>query len=109
RDVMTAEVVYCRDDDGLAKVCQTMATRRVRRLPVLDDRDLLVGFLGLPDLIPVLGSHDAGQLIKALCEEPEYIAPVQPVIGRAATRRATEDWPDLRARAAGPAHRRAVV
>src|SRR5437660_10802877 len=33
RDVMTDEVMYCFDDDGIQQVCQNMAEIQVRRLP----------------------------------------------------------------------------
>src|SRR5437773_11161544 len=35
RDVMTDEVMYCFDDDGIQQVCQNMAEIQVRRLPVV--------------------------------------------------------------------------
>jgi CBS domain-containing protein len=35
RDVMTAEIHYCREDDDLAKAVRQMEQLKVRRLPVI--------------------------------------------------------------------------
>ena len=50
RDVMTDEVMYCFDDDGIQQVCQNMAEIQVRRLPVVNRDKRLVGIVSLSDL-----------------------------------------------------------
>ena len=50
RDVMTAEVKYCYDDEDLDHVAKNMAELRVRRLPVLNRDKRLVGIVSLGDL-----------------------------------------------------------
>ena len=50
RDVMTDEVMYCFDDDGIQQVCQNMAEIQVRRLPVMSRDKRLVGIVSLSDL-----------------------------------------------------------
>jgi CBS domain-containing protein len=50
RDVMTDEVMYCFDDDGIQQVCQNMAEIQVRRLPVVNRNKQLVGIVSLSDL-----------------------------------------------------------
>jgi len=50
RDVMTDEVMYCFDDDGIQQVCQNMAEIQVRRLPVVSRDKRLVGIVSLSDL-----------------------------------------------------------
>src|SRR5436190_14232415 len=47
RDVMTDEVMYCFDDDGIQQVCQNMAEIQVRRLPVVSRDKRLVGIVSL--------------------------------------------------------------
>jgi CBS domain-containing protein len=50
RDVMTADVKYCFEDQDLAEVTKNMADIQVRRLPVLDHDKRLVGIISLGDI-----------------------------------------------------------
>jgi CBS domain-containing protein len=54
RDVMTAEIHCCRDDDDLAKAARHMEELKVRRLPVINKNKRMVGILSLGDV-----SHSA--------------------------------------------------
>jgi CBS domain-containing protein len=54
RDVMTAEIHCCRDDDDLAKAVRHMEELKVRRLPVINKNKRMVGILSLGDV-----SHSA--------------------------------------------------
>jgi CBS domain-containing protein len=48
--VMTDNVCCCVEDDSVDEVEREMAQRQIRRLPVVDARDRLVGMLTLGDL-----------------------------------------------------------
>jgi CBS domain-containing protein len=50
RDVMTAEIHCCREDDDLAKAVRHMEELRVRRLPVINKSKRMVGILSLGDV-----------------------------------------------------------
>jgi CBS domain-containing protein len=50
RRVMTAEVIYCFDDDEPHDVLHNMGESKVRRLPVLNREKRLVGIVSLGDL-----------------------------------------------------------
>jgi len=50
RDVMSQEVKYCFDDDDLSKVATNMADIQVRRLPVVNHEQRLVGIIALADI-----------------------------------------------------------
>jgi CBS domain-containing protein len=50
RDVMSAEVKYCFEDDDIDDLAQNMASEQIRRLPVLNDEKRLVGIITLGDL-----------------------------------------------------------
>ena len=56
RDLMSSDVVCARDSDDAQSVAQQMSEAQVRRLPVLDANDKLVGMVSLGDL-----SRDAEQ------------------------------------------------
>lgn len=68
REVMTAEVKYCYEDDDLYSVAQNMAQIQVRRLPVLNRDKRLVGILSLADMALVEGADSAGEAIIGICE-----------------------------------------
>ena len=50
RDVMTAGIHCCREDDDLAKAVRHMEALRVRRLPVVNKNKRMVGILSLGDI-----------------------------------------------------------
>lgn len=63
RDVMTAEVRYCFEDEDANHVANNMADLKVRRLPVVDRNKRLVGIVSLGDLAI---EHEPGKVGKAL-------------------------------------------
>lgn len=50
RDVMTADVKYCFEDEEIEKVARNMADIQVRRLPVVNREKRLVGIIAIADL-----------------------------------------------------------
>lgn len=50
REVMTARVRYCFDDEDLAEAVRMMQQYQIRRLPVLNREKRLVGILALGDV-----------------------------------------------------------
>ncbi len=51
RDLMTASVFTCHEDDELESLAQTMTGRRIRHLPVVDDLNKLVGIVTIGDVV----------------------------------------------------------
>ncbi len=49
-NVMTKQILYCRDTDTIEDVALDMTKNKVRRLPVLDQDKRLVGIVSLGDL-----------------------------------------------------------
>ena len=49
-DVMTSGVVCARDTDDVFAIAQQMSDKQVRRMPVVDSSDQLVGMVSLGDL-----------------------------------------------------------
>lgn len=49
-DVMTRKVVSCRTDDDLQKVLDLMGEHQLRRIPVLDKNNGIVGIISQADL-----------------------------------------------------------
>ena len=73
RDVLTPEVVYCFEDQDVEDAASLMEERQVRRIPVLDSRNRLVGIVSLGDLS--LGTRDSERIGRTL---EEVSAPAEP-------------------------------
>ena len=63
-DIMTPSPVWCRADDTVSQAAHIMEEKRVRRLPVLDYDDHLVGIVSLGDICTHAQHELAGELIE---------------------------------------------
>ena len=66
REVMTAEVKYCFEDQDLDDVADNMGEQQIRRMPVLDRSKRLVGVLALGDVALVDGNGSAGEALSQI-------------------------------------------
>jgi CBS domain-containing protein len=62
-DVMSAQVEWVFEDEGLTEVTARMQQLQIRRLPVLDRDKRLVGMLSLGDLAAKGDAHQAGDAL----------------------------------------------
>lgn len=58
REVMSPVVIYCFDDQDIAEAAELMERRRIRRLPILDRHQNVVGILSLADLAVRSDDHE---------------------------------------------------
>ena len=68
RKVMSAEVLYCTEEDDIEDVAQNMSDIKVRRLPVINKSKRLVGIVSLGDIALADGPDSAGQAICGISE-----------------------------------------
>ena len=68
REVMTAEVKYCFEDEDLEHVAANMAEIQVRRLPVMNRDKRLVGILSLGDMAAQGGVRPGARALKGVSE-----------------------------------------
>jgi CBS domain-containing protein len=66
REVMTEGVQYCFEDDDLEDVAQEMADLKVRRMPVLNRQERLVGILSLGDIALADSADSAGNALSSI-------------------------------------------
>jgi CBS domain-containing protein len=65
RDVMTAELIACVEDQGSAEALRMMQERQIRHLALVDRTGRLVGMLSLRDLaLPLREEQLAGSAIR---------------------------------------------
>jgi CBS domain-containing protein len=68
REVMSNGVKYCFEDDDLDQVAQEMAEHKVRRMPVLNRQERLVGILSLGDIALADATESAGCALCGISE-----------------------------------------
>jgi CBS domain-containing protein len=68
RDVMTKGIFYCRDNEELDDALRIMESRKIRRLPVIDEKKRMVGMLSLGDVSHAASHELAGELCAAVSE-----------------------------------------
>jgi len=76
KDVMTKAPVYCREAEEISDAIHLMENNQIRRLPVLDADDKLVGMLSLGDIAHATSQDMTGELAKAVSghhEKPEIL------------------------------------
>ena len=66
RDVMTPGIHCCRDDDDLAKAVRHMETLKVRRLPVINKSNRMVGILSLGDVSHLAATDLLSECVKSV-------------------------------------------
>ena len=66
RDVMSRNVVFCRDSEEAEDAIRIMEDNQVRRLPVLDEGQKLVGMVSLGDISHALSREMTGEVTRAV-------------------------------------------
>ena len=65
-DVMSPGVIWCRTEEDVEDAIHLMNQKKIRRLPVLDERKRLVGMLSLGDVAQGTSLQLAGELARAV-------------------------------------------
>lgn len=71
REVSTREVVTVRSDEDLSEALKLMASYQVRRLPVVDDGNRLVGVLAQADIAQGAKEKTVGEVVEEISKPPE--------------------------------------
>ncbi len=67
REVMSSKIIYCFGDQNIEDAAQMMEKGKIRRLPVLDDDNRLVGIVSIGDLAVRAHRNDlAGRTLAAV-------------------------------------------
>jgi CBS domain-containing protein len=78
REVMSKAVAYCFDDDDLAAAIHLMEQNRIRRIPVLDHGERLVGILSLTDIAQRAPRRLTAELVEAVSRETPLSVTINP-------------------------------
>lgn len=66
RDVMTRNVICCSPEDDIAAVIGLMEKKQIRRLPVTDSHNAMLGMLSLGDIAHKVGKAVSGEILRAV-------------------------------------------
>jgi CBS domain-containing protein len=68
-DVMTKDPVTCHPDDDLQRLIEAMEKNQVRRIPVVDDRNHLVGIISQADIATRLAEPETtAEVVKEISQ-----------------------------------------
>ena len=69
RDVMTKDVVTCNENDDIETALKAMSRNQLRRIPVVDDRNRLVGIIAQADVATRMNEPEkTGEVVKEISE-----------------------------------------
>lgn len=71
REIATKDVIAVRPDDDLSEALKLMARYQVRRLPVVDDDNRLIGVLAQADVALQAKEKEVGELVEEISKAPE--------------------------------------
>ncbi|MEQ1695793.1 MAG: CBS domain-containing protein [Hyphomicrobiaceae bacterium] len=66
RDIMTKGIVFCREAEEVDDALRIMEQKKIRRLPVLNDKKRLVGMLSLGDISHSMSHELTGEVVQAV-------------------------------------------
>jgi CBS domain-containing protein len=78
-DIMSKAVAYCFDDDELDEAVHLMEQNRVRRLPVLDRKEHLVGIVSLSDVALHAPHHLTAEILEAVTRDTPLSVTINPL------------------------------
>jgi CBS domain-containing protein len=67
-EIMTKGIVYCRTTETVEDAIHLMDQKKIRRLPVIDDKKRLVGMLSLGDISHAVSRELSGELLHAVAD-----------------------------------------
>jgi CBS domain-containing protein len=69
RDVMSTDVVTCREDDDVDDAVSRMSSRKIRRVPIVDGNGALQGIIAQADIATrIHRDKTTGELVEAISE-----------------------------------------
>ncbi len=68
KDVMTTDVVTCRESDDIETALDALSKNQLRRIPVLHDGNMLVGIIAQADIATRLNPEKTGEVVREISE-----------------------------------------
>ena len=71
RDIASGDLVTVRPDQDLSDALHLMAQHQIRRLPVVDDENRLVGVVSQADIALDLNDKSVGEMVAGISKPPQ--------------------------------------
>jgi len=71
REIASGELITVRPDQDLSDALHLMAQHQVRRLPVVDDQNRLVGVVSQADIARDLNDKSVGEMVAGISQPPQ--------------------------------------
>jgi CBS domain-containing protein len=69
KQVMSISVITCHDDDNIETVLNAMSTQQLRRIPVVDNNNMLLGIIAQADIATRMNEPEkTGEVVKDISE-----------------------------------------
>jgi CBS domain-containing protein len=68
-DVMTLLIVTCRPDDDIAAAMAKMRKYQVRRIPIVEDNNTIVGIIAQADIARYMDAQSTGEMVSGISED----------------------------------------
>jgi len=68
KDVMSEDLVTCSPNDDVNKVMKLMRNNQVRRIPVVDEDERLIGIISQADIAREVGDDEVGDVVEDISE-----------------------------------------
>ena len=68
-EILTTSILYCREDQDVDEVARDMAKQQVRRMPVVNEDQRLVGIVTIGDMAQHLSKETAGDILEGVTSE----------------------------------------
>jgi CBS domain-containing protein len=69
KQVMTTNIITCRDDDDIETALDAMSTQQLRRIPVVDDGNMLLGIIAQADIATRMNEPEkTAEVVKDISE-----------------------------------------
>ncbi len=81
RDIMSKGIAYCFDDDDLTTAIPLMEENRIRRIPVVDRHEQLVGILSVTDIARQAPHRLTAEVLEAVSRETPLSVTINPMAG----------------------------
>ena len=65
-EVMSQSLVTCKENDDVRQVLELMERHQVRRIPVVDGKDHLIGIIAQADVATQMGSRATGKMVEEI-------------------------------------------
>ena len=76
RDIMSEECFWCAENETLEDAVRVMEQNQVRRLPVMNDNNDVVGMLSLEDVALHAPASLTGEVLKAVAKKKDAVVAV---------------------------------